>query len=317
MLRRASVSTFVLALALVGCGGHNSSSPSPAATAEEKAAVKATLNDFLSTTSYQMDGPMQFSDIDFAIYGVDAAVPPSVNDPLLELDDAPPTTYQNDGLGLWENLPNGESDYSREDYYVDQALTQPAGFCTETIVGTDADSTDAVHYEITAGPYAGSHGDANSTQSGEGLADDPTSLWHETYSRTASNGTVYAGSFDYKGLAYTASATTTWTDGTKDTLTAALDAKDKGTVTFVSHAGVTLTAKFMDSGVATGTLTGDAPGLPARFSLNTEKGEDFTVRFHDGSTAQFGGDAATQVRAKALKAAASRHAARLRARARR
>lgn len=114
-------------------------------------------------------------------------------------------------------------------------------------------------------------------------------------------------------MAYSSTATTTYRDGTVDTAAANIDGQGRGTLTFVSHEGVSLSAKFTDVSVATGTLTGGGDGFPAAFTLDIPDRDRLTVRFRDGSKLEFKEGTSGVAPRAAGKAAVARHRARLRA----
>lgn len=178
MTRHAVVPTLLLPLALVGCGGHGSSATNRTVPAATRATVVRTLASFASLCAYQQWGPLQGNAFLDVPTGGFSATPPDVDDPLVGTPESGPmpTAYENGEMGLWENLPHG--DYSREDFYLDSTMAQPAGFSTDVTSGDRTAVTETTHYEITVGDYAGASGD--STSEFRDGADEAHDSWHMT-----------------------------------------------------------------------------------------------------------------------------------------
>ncbi len=188
---------------------------------------------------------------------------------------APEDVYFDEFFGLYANPIE-----SGIDYFLDEALTQPAG--QERTTGSGESSSGFAQTsitQITAGPRAGYQSTSTFSFSNNRLDLSVTGTDPET------------GSFEtigfFEGGAGEFSARYTDEQGVNRTYSVRYDESGAYQVSFNTGASFVYTLNFLADNSGTGTVTGSSDILPAQISWNTEGNGQIT--FADGSVVEFTG----------------------------
>jgi hypothetical protein len=188
---------------------------------------------------------------------------------------APEDVYFDDFFGLYANPVEGGLDY-----FLDEALTQPAGQERTTDSGVNgSDFSQTSTTQITAGPRAGYQSTSTFSFSSSRLDLSVTGTDPET------------GSFEttgfFEGGAGEFSARYTDEQGVSRIYAVRFDESGAYQVTFNTGASYVYTLNFLSDDSGTGTVTGSNDLLPAQIVWNTEG--DGQMTFADGSVLEIRG----------------------------
>jgi hypothetical protein len=187
-------------------------------------------------------------------------------------------TYYDDQLQLWAVFDHDEP-VTGDIYYVDAELTQPAG---HDLITTDfgPPRVEDRNVKYDAGALAGQRHTERRT-----LNDDASGSAQGTGHFPNEGDYTYSMQWRADGLVTSWTEKFTYTDGTWDNFTSQENEGGTRTLTWSNSAGITFTMNFQPDFSGTGTITGNASGLPATLQWDAN-GAGF-IRWSDGSQTDF------------------------------
>lgn len=245
--------SLLLAIASVGCGGGGSLSSTSTSTLTSNVVARSIENGFFAR---QM--------------GTQASTGTARNQPRRgESDNG---TFFDEGYQLY-----GRISENQVDYFLDQALTQPAGGSTQALTTTQTGYTFNFTLAITAGQFAGLSYTTDWTLSGSSI----------TFASAGQQ--PGAGSYTISGSVIdertVIQSTNRDADGVNRFYNVTVEADGSSKVEYNTNQLFSYTLNYAADQSGSGTVTGNSPLLPATLSWNTEG--TGTLNFANGSSLNF------------------------------
>jgi len=242
-------------LMLVGCGGSGDATPTPSPSSLKANVVKAVAGGFNAKSTGQSQG------------GSGKRIARREGDPV---------SYDSFYELYVKDVSTDALNY-RIDYFLDEALTQPAGFQTKTSTVSDGGFTSNGTINITAGSRSGYTAEISTSYISSRLEFSFTGTDPKVGSFTAT-GFFQDGAGEYR-------TTDTDLQGVKREYIASYAADGTSRVEYDSPSSFRYTLNYAADQSGTGTVTGNSPLLPATVQWNTEGTGDIT--FADGTKVSF------------------------------
>jgi len=241
------IATFVVAIAAMGCGGSGEGGgPSLSGSALKTEIAKSVQGGFVTQTT----GNAQSK----------AKTPPPTTaraeDPAPYFDDA----YQVWGKPITPTATEAGT-VSGADFFVDEALTQPAGELRKTTLLAGGNLTFKVTVNVTAGPNAGLQNQITTSYIG--------GVFQWTYSGKNPDGSSYDAQGNYNGETVAYRFTETDTAGVTREYVAQYNADGTSVISSDSPRGFRYTLNFAADQSGTGSVTGNDALLPAQITWDT------------------------------------------------
>jgi hypothetical protein len=188
--------------------------------------------------------------------------------------------YYDEWLQLWVDVKMTPEMY-RQDMYIDEAKTQPAGF-VESIMPTDWTVFPVVfsnRYRFEKGPFAVSWGDYITESEADGT-------FRSTFESTSADGTVDKGASNYTpggDCSYT--STTTLRSGEWSRYSGTYRFDGSGTSVVETSDGYKSTFTFNPDGSGKARIEGSDPLLPAIITWDADGNVE--IRYADGSVEKY------------------------------
>jgi hypothetical protein len=193
-------------------------------------------------------------------------------------DGGGPSFYYDEYLGLWT-----ESDWQENSWtsllYVDEGKTQPAGSFHSTYSDWDTyPVTGSSTYEITAGPFAGAHGQYETVFESE--LDG-----HMSYDNFWPGYGADEGASTWSENTWTWHSSQTLEDGSWSKSEGSYDASGIGRFVWQNSDGYKWSYTYNADGSGAGVIEGPDPGLPAHVSWTPEG--HYRIEYADGTVEEF------------------------------
>lgn len=243
------IATFVVAIAAMGCGGSGEGSgPSLTGSALKTEIAKSVQGGFVTQTT----GNAQSKD----------KTPPPAK---ARAED--PTPYFDEEFKVWgkpiELITTDGGTVSGADFFVDEALTQPAGELRKTTLLAGGNISFKITVNVTAGPNSGLQSELITTYSG--------GIFQWTYKGKNPDGSSFDAEGNYNGETETVTYRFSETDtaGVTREYVAQYNANGTSVISYDSPRGFRYTLNFAADQSGTGSVTGNDALLPAQITWDT------------------------------------------------